>query len=431
MIRLKDIIASGRFQSGYLDGHNLRAVETLPWNGAPDDRRGFIRRANLNCEDDMVRDVIQMHPKWGNNSTIKAWLPFRRLPSKAVFKAKIGFLKGAVGTDGVTFQVWEHHDHRGRRIWNRITNQYKAYSGALVEVIADLSHLSGKDVGIELRVDSGAGSGQDWAIWIDPVIEARSIAATAKEWSINPTRVRIVTRNETRLVEGFGDEPYLGGIYFSSVFGKRGTTKVHKLDKLQTLGENVRTAVAIPQSAELAVTDTAITWDNPSDGFVNGIPIMGYILVAMEEDKRGKSQVKAKIDELAGKLYDSLKRNVEDNAAGLLNADRTIERIERDVYGSDGSFSGRNSIADAFANAIKWLFRVDDLIGQNQVILVGVSERELTRVLGSDYQPDADTNVIAALNARNFNLKFQSDQGHYIVSITVSNTNNGLLVRGI
>ena len=37
-------------------------------------------------------------------------------------------------------------------------------------VSADLSRLAGRNVGLELRVDTGASSGQDWAVWVSPRI---------------------------------------------------------------------------------------------------------------------------------------------------------------------------------------------------------------------------------------------------------------------
>ena len=46
---------------------------------------------------------------------------------------------------------------------------------------ADLSHLAGQEIGIELRVDAGESSGQDWAVWVDPQIEFDDPADAAAE----------------------------------------------------------------------------------------------------------------------------------------------------------------------------------------------------------------------------------------------------------
>lgn len=142
MIDLMKIAPLGRFASGQLvDQHNVRNEKVLRWNGRPDDKQGFIRPiANAFCEDGKKHKGVQMHPMWVDNSTIKAWLPWRRLPKNARFKAQIGFLQGARKTDGVSFQVWVHHKNaQGKTVWKRVFSRRKKFDGKLSAVEVDLS----------------------------------------------------------------------------------------------------------------------------------------------------------------------------------------------------------------------------------------------------------------------------------------------------
>lgn len=432
MIDLTEIVASGHFQSGFLVGeHNLRDISDLPWNGSTDDTRGFIRMGNFKFEDGNTYHAIQMHPKSGSNGTIKAWLPWRQLPPNAFFKAKVGFLNGAANTNGVTFQVWEHHNHNGREVWNRIINLEKDYTMRLLEIDADLSHLSGQNVGIELRVDAGSSSGQDWAAWIDPAIDSREENGHGAVWTINPVKLTIIERNETRPIEGRGDEPYIGGMYFRSIFGKLGSTKVLKIDDLVTLGENVKHSVDIPESANLAVFDSASTWNDLIAGVNNGVQVMGYAFIAMEEDVRGKSIVKEEIEKFAGRLFNSLKEHVEGDISGLLNAEEVLEKVERDVYTEPGGLSGGASAVkgEGFKNLIEWLFRGDDIIGQNMLVLVNLSE-EILRSRIEEYDPSSRTKPVSALTDRTFELDLKGeDEGFYRLTVKVERSNEGTLVR--
>jgi|GEM_PF-2188917 len=424
MIDLADIASGGRFESSQLvDEHNGRDNQRLSWNDRSSGNKGFIGPFTNVCEDGNRYSGIHMHPKWVSNGTIKAWLPWQRLPDRAIFKAGVGFLNGANGTDGVSFQVWEHHNEGGREVWNRLINFQKELNGSMVNVVADLSHLSGQNVGIELRVDAGRSSGRDWAVWVDPLIESRTNGPNGNAWTITPSSLTVRNRNEERRIEGRGDEPYIGGLYFRSIFGKAGTTEVIKLKTLRTLGENVRAGrtIAIPPNANLSATDSGVTWNELGEAFAHGVQIMGYQFVAMEEDKRGKSVVKNKLDELGDKLETALRTHVESNPIGLLNAEATLDNIERDVLGGSG-LSGGASFGTHLENAIRWLGRADDLIGQNQLILIGLSEEILRAQLGDDYNPTASVNPIAGLTRRDFNLDFRGSDAHYNIQVRLRNS---------
>jgi hypothetical protein len=156
------------------DGHNGTDITELPWQGAWDDPRGFVRLDREVLEDGSLPRLptLHTHPKWVDDGTIKGWLPWMRLPAsrEILFKAEIGFREGAVHSDGVTFWVWLHYIENGREQWTPIVQQWKPYNGELRQVTADLSAYAGQQVQIELRADAGPDASQDWAVWVNPRI---------------------------------------------------------------------------------------------------------------------------------------------------------------------------------------------------------------------------------------------------------------------
>ncbi|AFZ51577.1 hypothetical protein [Dactylococcopsis salina] len=174
-INLLKLSSEARWQSGRLvSANNVTNTEQLSWMGSPSNDNGFVRLEEVTLENGKTTNALRTHPKWVSNGTIKGWHPEVELPEKAVFSADVGFVEGAQNTDGVTFQVWEHHQEGGRRVWNKVAEVEKDYTGNLRQIEADLSHLAGKEVKIELRVDAGESSGQDWAAWSDVKINSAS-----------------------------------------------------------------------------------------------------------------------------------------------------------------------------------------------------------------------------------------------------------------
>ena len=66
--------------------------------------------------------------------------------------------------------VCEHHEESGNEVWNLVYKLQKGYTERLESISVNLGHLIGKEVSIELRVDAGESSGQDWAVWVRPRI---------------------------------------------------------------------------------------------------------------------------------------------------------------------------------------------------------------------------------------------------------------------
>lgn len=164
---------NSRWASGQLiDAHNTTDNANLPWMGNDGDARGFVRSdTNVMMEDGISwPSVLRMHPKWVNHGTLKGWLAWRLMPAGAHFQAKVGFLRGAFGTDGVTFWVWVHYLANGREQWTPAAQHFKRYTQSLDTLDIDLSAYVGQSISIELRVDAGSSSGQDWAAWVNPTI---------------------------------------------------------------------------------------------------------------------------------------------------------------------------------------------------------------------------------------------------------------------
>ena len=172
-IRLTDYSSQAKWVGSELIDASGNGIndEPLPWMGPLDDERGFARLENTPLEDGTTRSALRTHPKWVSNGTIRGYHPWIEIPKNAVFEAKVEFVRGATRTDGVRFIVFEHHMENGRERWYPIVELYKGYTGGLKTIQADLSQFVGQRVGIELRVDATVSSGQDWAVWVDPVIK--------------------------------------------------------------------------------------------------------------------------------------------------------------------------------------------------------------------------------------------------------------------
>lgn len=171
IIHLTEYSPDARWESLQLTSeHGGIDVKRLSWNGSDTDKAGFVILQPIRLEDGNTTEALRTHPKWVDNGCIKGWHTLVVLPPNAVFESQVGFVYGATSTDGVTFWVFEHHIENGREVWNKIVKVQKGYTGRLVSISADLSHLAGQKVGIELRVDAGTTSQQDWAVWVDPTI---------------------------------------------------------------------------------------------------------------------------------------------------------------------------------------------------------------------------------------------------------------------
>jgi hypothetical protein len=131
---------------------------------------GFaIYRLNQKLDDGSVyARVLETHPQWVNNGSIQGTYPTMIVPAGAKFSAKVGFLYGATGTDGVLFRLtWRES---GSPVTVSLGGKHVTYGGAIDTIDVDLSSYAGKTGQFGLKVEAGPSSGQDWAAWAEAKI---------------------------------------------------------------------------------------------------------------------------------------------------------------------------------------------------------------------------------------------------------------------
>jgi hypothetical protein len=140
-------------------------VGSLPFPGQANDKRGFVRqvaKGSLHTGNAAI-EMLQTHPQWSQNGWI-AGLYRDLVPAPKVrFKSVVGFLKGAGASDGATFTVLVYENGRYYRVFKETVTPDR-----YVNVDVDLSRWAGKKIALLLRVDAGATSTQDWAVWVKP-----------------------------------------------------------------------------------------------------------------------------------------------------------------------------------------------------------------------------------------------------------------------
>gem|GEM_PF-1923327 len=146
----------------------------LPFPGSDTDERGFVLyRYNARLEDGSIWGrVLETHPEWVNNGWILGRYPEITVPQNAHLRVNIGFLLGATGTDGATFEVY-FEEFRGALappVKYTIFSHKATYDGKLDSITVDLGYLAGKKGNFVLYVNAGQSSGQDWAAWAEAQI---------------------------------------------------------------------------------------------------------------------------------------------------------------------------------------------------------------------------------------------------------------------
>lgn len=146
------------------------AAGILPAPGSANDNRGFVRflKEGKICPNTKAANLLQTHPQWISNGWITGIYPRMKLGKNVKFKSVGALLNGASGSDGVVMEVFVLDKARQTRIIRKRINcnGYKSLE-------ADLSKWAGKTVSILLRVNAGKTSAQDWAVWVNPILENR------------------------------------------------------------------------------------------------------------------------------------------------------------------------------------------------------------------------------------------------------------------
>jgi hypothetical protein len=149
------------------------------FGGTSDAVAGMVNRVNeIAVEDGKVyRNVIEMTPPAESYSwieglygeSVEQWqtgsymIPME-LPVNCRFTAKVGLAKDAQGGGGVTF-VFGLIDPGGKR--NYWPGVKASYDGKLDTMDIDLSSYAGKKVMVILRVEAGADTEKNHAVWVE------------------------------------------------------------------------------------------------------------------------------------------------------------------------------------------------------------------------------------------------------------------------
>ncbi len=146
------------------NGHDL-----LPWNGAPDDPRGFARWGDGEELEDgsQPAHVLETHSERVPNGTIVGLftLPTPVRPGDR-FVARVGFLAGTTGQARFLVGI----DGGSLPGFTLLATQDDSVDGVLKTIEADLSAVTGGQR-IWLVVQAGDSAEQDHTVWVNPRIE--------------------------------------------------------------------------------------------------------------------------------------------------------------------------------------------------------------------------------------------------------------------
>jgi hypothetical protein len=126
------------------------------------------------------RNVIEMVPPpesygwvegvfgdWQEGWQTSGYMLPLELPNNARFVSRVGLLKEAAGSSGVTFLFGLTTGGNAVTWWPGVK---AAYDGKLDNIDIDLSAYNGKKVMMILRVEAGADPDKNYAVWIEPKI---------------------------------------------------------------------------------------------------------------------------------------------------------------------------------------------------------------------------------------------------------------------
>ncbi|MDD4924115.1 MAG: C25 family cysteine peptidase [Dehalococcoidales bacterium] len=141
----------------------------LSFPGSESDSSGFAcYKNNIELEDGNIEAlVLETHPQWVSDGWIMGRYPQLTLPENAELNIRVGFIKGAVASDGVTFEVLFEEGQTRQTIISR----YSTYDGKMDSVTQNLDALAGRSGRFILYVKAGKSSGQDWAVWAEAKID--------------------------------------------------------------------------------------------------------------------------------------------------------------------------------------------------------------------------------------------------------------------
>jgi PKD repeat protein len=149
---------------------NFVAEVVLPFPGTDTDNRGFaMYKYNVKMEDgNSYARVLETHPQWVYGGNIFGWYGPLTIPAGSKFIAKVGFLDGAQGTDGVEFRLAFRESTTLKE--TMLVNVPAKYDGKLTDIDTSLDAIAGKTGQILLVVVATDSPNSDWATWTEAKI---------------------------------------------------------------------------------------------------------------------------------------------------------------------------------------------------------------------------------------------------------------------
>lgn len=219
MIDLKESASQAAWFGGRRQFSPDLAVLRFGDGSAPAAENGFVQVSDeIGNETEDGRDLpyLHTHPASGRGGQIMGLYDSYIVQPGDRFRASVGFIEGAMGSDGVVFRFG--YIPQGSRIvredffstnpaargnlrsyYRELSRITKRYTGSLTPIDVDLSFLAGQRVQFVLIVEAGTNSGQDWAAWVNPRIAVGHritvrnlfcIAETTSGWSARRRRLR-------------------------------------------------------------------------------------------------------------------------------------------------------------------------------------------------------------------------------------------------
>jgi hypothetical protein len=142
----------------------------LPFPGNDNDNRGFATyKYNVKMEDGITyARVLETHPQWVDEGSITGWYGPLTIAAGSKFVAKVGFLSGAQGTDGVEFRLAFRESSTLKD--TMLVDVPAKYDGKLTDIDTSLDAIAGKTGQILLIVVAAGTSNRDWAAWTEAKI---------------------------------------------------------------------------------------------------------------------------------------------------------------------------------------------------------------------------------------------------------------------
>lgn len=157
------------FANNYCAASWVSGAGTLPCPGADGDNTGFVIRVDnptLQNGTTYTGRALETHPEWVDNGVITGRFPPLDVQSGYRLTTKIGCISGGTACDAI-FQLNYRAD--GGSLQNLGSWNMK-YSDSPKDLDIDLSSLAGRSVEFVLAVTANGSSGQDWAVWVKPLV---------------------------------------------------------------------------------------------------------------------------------------------------------------------------------------------------------------------------------------------------------------------